>query len=188
MPLEWDLTCKILLEYCKILKVSPCCRNIKRIIFDSLTKFDGQRLIPVPEQQIRQIAGRAGRFKTAHEQGLVTCVRALDFPLLQAALKNQAPVPYRKAFIAPSFDDIERLQAAFPGFSLADILDAFVAFAQPPEHFCLSEMRTVRKLLQLLQGFDLRALELEDLFTFLSAPVKVESDTVASAFLSVRLK
>lgn len=150
-----------------------------------MTKFDGERLIPVPEQQIRQIAGRAGRFKTAHEKGLVTCAKVSDFALLKAALNKTLPTPYRQAFIAPTFDDLDRLQSAFPRFTLADILDAFVAFAQPPAHFCLAEMKTVRKLLQLLQGFDLRALELEDLFTFLSAPVKVESDTVASAFLSV---
>lgn len=165
-----------------------CARNIKRIIFDSLSKFDGQKVISVPEQQIRQIAGRAGRFGTAHEKGLVTCVSKSDFSLLQAALKNLSPTPYQQAFIAPSFDDIERLQEAFPRFKLGDILDSFVAFAQPPEHFQLAEMKTVRKLLSLLQGFDFKALELEDLFTFLSAPIKVESDTVASAYLSVSLK
>jgi ATP-dependent RNA helicase SUPV3L1/SUV3 len=142
-------------------------------------------MIPVPEQQIRQIAGRAGRFKTAHEKGLVTCAKASDFALLQAALSNTLPAPYQHAFVAPSFNDLDRLQAALPLFTLADILDAFIAFAQPPAHYSLAEMKTVRKLLQLLQGFDLRALELEDLFTFMSAPVKVESDTVASAFLSV---
>lgn len=161
-------------------------RNIKRVVFDSLTKFDGEKLIPVPEQQIRQIAGRAGRFGTAHEVGLVTCRRAKDFALLESALNNPHPVPYMQAYIGPSFECIERIQDAFPRFSLGDVLDAFFAFAQLPGHYRLAELFTVRKLLQLLQGFDFRTLDLEDLFTFLSAPVKVESETVASAFLSVR--
>lgn len=161
-------------------------RNIKRIIFDSLKKFDGEKVVPVPEQQIRQIAGRAGRFNTAHEGGQVTCVQKDDYALLAAALKNPAPVPYEKACLAPTFTDIERVQEAFPRFQLGDILDAFVAYGSFPEHYFLAEMKTVRKLLDLLTGINLKTLELEDLFTFLSAPVKVESETVAAAFLSVR--
>lgn len=105
--------------------------------------------------------------------------------MLAAALKNPTPVPYEQACLAPTFADIERIQEAFPNFQLGDILDAFVAYGSVPEHYFLAEMKTVRKLLELLIGVNLKTLELEDLFTFLSAPVKVESESVAAAYLSV---
>lgn len=145
-------------------------------------------MIPVPAQQIRQIAGRAGRFNTTHEVGLVTCANRFgdDFSILSAAINDPKPEPYTRAYVAPQFDQIDRIRTEFPDFDLADILDSFIAFTSlPGGHFCLSDMRSVRKLLELLRGIDLSALDLEDLFLFLSAPVKVELEEVVSTFLFV---
>lgn len=150
-----------------------------------MDKFDGRAVVPVAAHQIRQIAGRAGRFNTAHEAGLVTCARACDYPVLRAALKDAAPAPYQHACIAPNFAQIEQIQRAFPQFALTDILDAFVAFIQLPTHYFLSSMRTLRRLLVLLRDIDCRPLELEDLFTLVSAPVKPDDATVTASFLHV---
>ena len=150
-----------------------------------MTKFDGTSIIPVPAQQIRQIAGRAGRFNTKHEVGLVTCCQAEDYEILKAALTDPKPQPYKQAGIAPIFDQIDRVRQDFPKFDLADILDAFIAFSTLPSHYFLSEMRTVRKLLELLRGMNLSSVDLEELFLFLSAPVKTENEQVASTFLYV---
>lgn len=43
------------------------CRSIKRIIFESSSKFDGFRQRPLPIADIKQIGGRAGRYKSAHQ-------------------------------------------------------------------------------------------------------------------------
>lgn len=160
-------------------------RNIKRIIFDRLTKFDGNKIIPVPAHQIRQIAGRAGRFNTKHEIGLVTCSNSEDFGILEAALGDLDPKPYEQAGIAPVFDQIDAIRKEFPKFDLADILDSFTAFSCLPPHYFLTEMRTVRKLLEILRGMNLDDVMLEELFLFLSAPVKVENEEVAASFLYV---
>lgn len=159
--------------------------NIRRIIFERLTKFDGNGIVPVPAQQIRQIAGRAGRFNTKHEVGLVTCEKMEDFKILEAALNDLEPKPYEQAGISPLFTQIEAIRQEFPNFHLADILDSFCAFPSLPPHYFLTEMRSVRKLLEILRGMDLGGVELEELFLFLSAPVKVENEEVASTFLYV---
>lgn len=151
-----------------------------------MTKFDGQGISEVPAQQIRQIAGRAGRFNTKHEKGLVTCSRQEDYHILQAALKDLDPEPYKQAGIAPVFDQLDRIRQEFPKFDLADILDSFAAFATLPRHYFLSEMRSVRRLMEILRGMDLKGVDLEELFLFLSAPVKVENEEVAATFLYVR--
>lgn len=142
----------------------------------------------MPAQQIRQIAGRAGRFNTKHEIGHVTCSKAEDYPILKAALRETEPEPYRQAGIAPVFEQIDRIRQEFADFDLADILDAFVAHSTLPKHYFLSEMRAVRKLLEVLRGIDLSGVNLEELFLFLSAPVKVENEQVASTFLFVNIK
>ncbi|KAH7395032.1 P-loop containing nucleoside triphosphate hydrolase protein [Phaeosphaeria sp. MPI-PUGE-AT-0046c] len=40
---------------------------IKRVIFESTTKYNGTQWVPLEISDIKQIAGRAGRFKTAHQ-------------------------------------------------------------------------------------------------------------------------
>jgi ATP-dependent RNA helicase SUPV3L1/SUV3 len=42
-------------------------RSIKRIIFESTMKNNGTAFVPLEISEIKQIAGRAGRFRTAHE-------------------------------------------------------------------------------------------------------------------------
>lgn len=142
-------------------------------------------MVAVPAQQIRQIAGRAGRFGTKHESGLVTCRDPGHYAILAAALEEIDPEPYKRAGIAPTFEQIDRVRDEFPKFHLADILDAFQAFDNLPAHYFMNEMRSIRKLLDLLRGFDLTAIGLEDLFLFLSAPVKSEDEFVASVFQHV---
>ncbi|KAK9009537.1 hypothetical protein V6N11_036069 [Hibiscus sabdariffa] len=66
--------------------------NISRIIFSSLKKFDGfeQRYLTIPE--IKQIAGRAGRYGSKFPRGEVTCANAEDLPLLHSSLKSASPI------------------------------------------------------------------------------------------------
>ncbi|KAF2682110.1 P-loop containing nucleoside triphosphate hydrolase protein [Lentithecium fluviatile CBS 122367] len=41
--------------------------SIKRVIFESTVKSNGTKLVPLEISEIKQIAGRAGRYKTAHQ-------------------------------------------------------------------------------------------------------------------------
>jgi ATP-dependent RNA helicase SUPV3L1/SUV3 len=65
--------------------------NIKRIIFESLSKFNGEFQRPLTVSQTKQIAGRAGRFKTQWEQGEVTSLFQQDLHELQRKMKMTAP-------------------------------------------------------------------------------------------------
>lgn len=47
-------------------------RNIKRVVFSSVVKFDGKAEKFISVSQLKQIAGRAGRFNTAYANGEVT--------------------------------------------------------------------------------------------------------------------
>ncbi len=53
-----------------------CCvslnRNIRRIIFHSLTKYNGNEFCLLSSGHVKQIAGRAGRYGQDHTHGEVT--------------------------------------------------------------------------------------------------------------------
>jgi len=71
-------------------------RNIKRVIFYSITKpitnKKGEKEIDIiPASTALQIGGRAGRYGTAFEEGEVTTFNSSDLPLLKKLLKTQIP-------------------------------------------------------------------------------------------------
>ena len=47
-------------------------RNIRRIVFHDLEKFNGSELVTLSPEATKQIAGRAGRYGKAHSRGEVT--------------------------------------------------------------------------------------------------------------------
>lgn len=88
--------------------------RIKRIIFESLYKFNGTEDVVMSAAQIKQIAGRAGRYGTARDGtedgGVVTCMRKEDMDVLREALE----VPnreVRRAAIQPLPESIDELSS-----------------------------------------------------------------------------
>lgn len=117
-------------------------RSIKRLIFESTTKFNGLVYEPIPDHEIKQIAGRAGRYRTAAQAkelerdkregledfagsqnalkesitqniGLVTTLEDMDLPRLTKAMHNDAE-PVMSAGIFPPTSIILRFSAYFP--------------------------------------------------------------------------
>jgi len=84
---------------------------IRRLIFAAVEKFDGieTRMLTPPE--VRQIAGRAGRYGI-HEEGQVTAFEARDVRYLRATLDRFAPPDAeRPIWISPTDDHLRRLAA-----------------------------------------------------------------------------
>ncbi|KAK9086927.1 hypothetical protein Syun_029321 [Stephania yunnanensis] len=65
--------------------------NISRIIFSTLRKFDGLELRNLTVPEIKQIAGRAGRYGSRFPNGEVTCLNKEDLPLIHSALESSSP-------------------------------------------------------------------------------------------------
>ena len=106
--------------------------SIKRVIFNAANKFDGSRRVQLSIPQIKQIAGRAGRYRTAHDDknkttkavsavlpeegenvGLVTCLDEADLPIIRQALQTEPP-PLRKAGIIPPGEYLEEYSSQLP--------------------------------------------------------------------------
>ncbi|KAI1434448.1 P-loop containing nucleoside triphosphate hydrolase protein [Xylaria sp. CBS 124048] len=160
--------------------------DIKRVIFESTYKRDvsGYRQISVPE--IKQIGGRAGRFKTAGQAtetvtlgdksavpkpkppGLVTAIEPLDLAVLEKAFKSEVP-PLETAGIQPPTAAIERLSTYFPpNTPLSFILLRFRDIAKLSSRFHLCHMREALSIADLIQPFPMT---IYDRCVFLNAPV-----------------
>ncbi len=58
-------------------------------MFSSLEKFDGYSKRKLTVSEVKQIAGRAGRYKSMYPEGEVTCMDGADMQLLRDAMVCQ---------------------------------------------------------------------------------------------------
>jgi ATP-dependent RNA helicase SUPV3L1/SUV3 len=98
--------------------------KIKRIIFTSVTKWNGSEMVPISTSQLKQIAGRAGRYGTAadgeKDGGFATTLHDKDLDVLIEALA--APlIPITRAGLTHTPEHLAALVSTLPtariGFS-----------------------------------------------------------------------
>ncbi len=98
---------------------------IRRIIFATLEKYDGISERVLTPQEIRQIAGRAGRFGL-HEEGLVTALERHHLGLLKRSIERsdissvEGPI-----WISPTDEHLRRLSAIIGTARVGRLLQFF---------------------------------------------------------------
>ncbi|RMD43534.1 hypothetical protein DV735_g1592, partial [Chaetothyriales sp. CBS 134920] len=155
--------------------------SIKRIVFEGVTKFNGQTHEPISVSQLKQIAGRAGRYKpapdanannsdtkargdsartaeTAITPGLVTCLDENDLSVIQRALNTDA-TPIQHAGIMPPGQYLDEVASRLPeGLPFEYLLSRVCqAAATNPRHkICdiRAQLATARAI-EPVQGLDL---------------------------------
>jgi ATP-dependent RNA helicase SUPV3L1/SUV3 len=98
---------------------------IRRLIFSAIEKFDGVTDRLLTPYEIRQIAGRAGRYGI-HEDGQVTGLDARFLPFLRRALEGHAPAaPRGPIWISPTDDHLLRLSKIIGTTRISRLLQFF---------------------------------------------------------------
>jgi ATP-dependent RNA helicase SUPV3L1/SUV3 len=150
---------------------------IRRIVFSSVRKFDGIALRALTPQEIRQIAGRAGRYGL-HEEGQVTALDARDIGALRRAIEGRviSPAP-GPIWISPTDEHLERLAPIIGTTRVSHLLDFFRTrvLADDPELRIadLAAQIEIALALELVDGF--LALPLPVRATYSRAPVDLRS-------------
>lgn len=103
--------------------------NIKRIVFESLSKFDGERIAEVSPSSIKQIAGRAGRARSLYPDGEVTCLMKDDLQQLQRSMASKLGAT-RFAGVFPTFEILERFAALHPHLGFLAMVKHFFDVAR----------------------------------------------------------
>ncbi|XP_047311575.1 ATP-dependent RNA helicase SUV3, mitochondrial isoform X2 [Impatiens glandulifera] len=140
--------------------------NISRIIFSTLEKFDGIEIRPLTVPEIKQIAGRAGRYGSKFPVGEVTCLNAHDLPLLHSSLDSLSPV-LERAGLFPSFDLLQMYSRVHPQYGIRQILEHFVENAKLSPNFFIADCEEMLKVAVVV---DELPLGLHDKFLFCLSP------------------
>ncbi len=160
---------------------------IRRVLFSTLTKFDGQSDRSLDESEVHQIAGRAGRFGI-HEEGFVgvlkdaepTALRVLKELLAKAP---RAPLDF-KAPVAPNGWHVETISSRLHKTQLGEVLSVFMQQLKLDDaHFAVAELE---QMLELAAELDKSAsrLTLKERFIYAQAPVDMRTDALVQEFLS----
>eukprot|EP00435_Cladocopium_sp_Y103_P040531 s81_g11.t1 len=149
--------------------------QIQRVVFRSIWKFDGRATRQLTTTELRQLAGRAGRYGMT-SLGRAACCQGDDLPVLREALEgaSPSPTPPTRAALLPLPEQLEAfilsleadLQRPLP---FAELVERFLSIAQVPEDlYFLAQANHVIALARFLE--DVR-LPPQEKFVFCQAPV-----------------
>ena len=174
-------------------------RGIKRLIFETTEKFNGEFFDAIPSHQIRQIAGRAGRFSPVKKEtsddpnnqtqsqhmadisptrnlGLVTTMEQIDLPRVMSAMR-QEPEPLMSAGILPPSQVIARFANFFPpGTPFSYILLRLheLSLIHPRFHIC--DLRDAVRIADAIEPIE--NLTISDRIIFCESPASTSEETI----------
>ncbi|KAL1955522.1 hypothetical protein VTO42DRAFT_8476 [Malbranchea cinnamomea] len=167
--------------------------SCKRIIFESVVRKTPSGLQRLSISQVKQIGGRAGRYRTAAQTGaddsngqnvgFVTSLEDIDLPYIREALRAD-PEPIRQAGLIPPDHLIQNFADHFPpDVPFAYVLKRVLDIHKTHPRFFLCSLQDHDVVTTVLDG--IQGLRVEDKLCFSKAPVAgrdPETQKVVSAF------
>ncbi|KAJ5160219.1 ATP-dependent RNA helicase DHX8 [Penicillium canariense] len=160
--------------------------SCKRIIFETLIKRTpaGLQRLSVPE--IKQIGGRAGRYRPAGVHngsedssepnvGLVTCIEEVDLPYIQQAMGMEPP-PLRAAGLWPPDFAFQKFAAYFPrSVPFEYLIKRLMEIAQVNPLFFLCETDGQLQNAEIIDTVE--GLRIQDQLTLMAAPMETKDQS-----------
>ena len=174
------------------------------MIFESLHKYNGKEDVPLSLTQIKQIAGRAGRFgmqrttsdnttadpllpdETPAPGGSVTTLHATDLPILKSLLPLPLP-PITRAIIDIPSPTLSSLAALLdPETTFAELLEHASTLAVLPANTTLGGNRHRVQLADIIEPLR-DQLTMKEMETFTFAPVQYRDQRQVAIFQAIVL-
>ena len=186
-------------------QIDTLSRAIKRVVFESMYKFNGTHLAIIEAAHIKQIAGRAGRYRTAAQiegpaeylkpgqmtaslampasnLGLVTTLEEADLPALRKAMDRE-PDPIMSAGIFPPTSILLKFATYFPpstSFSYILLRLREISLKHPRYHLCvLKDQIAIADTIQAIQN-----LSIHDRIVFCAAPAPIKDKGIPAMLLA----
>lgn len=205
MQLVWDSTCKLRFLVFDLRVLNVYISKIKRIIFETMHKWDGKQSVPLSVSQIKQIGGRAGRYgvnsstsasgpdedltaDTARVEaaedlsnGVVTCLEEEDMSMLRAAMA--APMrPITKAALHPTSGQVEDFTSLLPATTTQQhVFEIFPIIASASPDYYIPSFNNNLKTSNLLK--DIPGFTISERWQLANSPVNVRDPEVVRAFV-----
>ena len=153
-----------------------------------MEKFDSGRMRHLYAPQIKQIAGRAGRFRVpgatsspADVGGTTTTIRSQDLPILVDGLSTQNP-PLTHAILWPPWRVFEKFSQQFPDRTpLATMIAQFAELGQTTSYYRILESESQIILSQAIEDID--DMDLESRYSITLAPVSTRNQDEIDLFI-----
>lgn len=173
--------------------------NIGRIIFTSMSKFDGTDTVPLTVSQVKQIAGRAGRFNSAYPHGYVTTYHANDLHYLHKCMlprqfktdtsmvaSNEELI--EQAGLTPTRELIEEFASRYDeNVKLSQILRQLEQWTRlDHKQYFLCPLDDQKVLADVIHS--VKTLSFQERYTFIQTPLNAEDDTSKQVFLQYVLE
>jgi len=151
---------------------------IKRIVFSTLTKHINSRSFDISHSEIKQIAGRAGRFKK-FPTGYVSCLSKVEDGLVKVNDALGAKLQQKKeCMVGPDLDIFNQVNAALknnglPVLMLSEFLRLFNTMTFKKPFYCV-ELKEMIELTEMVEEADQdNRLTSAEIFGFACAPVNL---------------
>ena len=164
---------------------------IKRVIFTTLSKFIDSKEIPISNSEIKQISGRAGRYKR-FPTGLISTLERVEDGLerIQEAMDEETPQK-DFAMVGPDLDIFAKVNAALetsslPELGLSEFLRLFNTMQFKSPFYCvdLKEMVEIAEMVEQSNSKSDTLLDSE-IFGFSCAPVNLGLPGHVQFFLTI---
>jgi ATP-dependent RNA helicase SUPV3L1/SUV3 len=151
---------------------------IKRIVFTTLSKFINSKEHRINNSEIKQIGGRAGRYKR-FPTGTITCLAKVENGISDIKLAMGDHLPQKqRAMVGPDLDIFSQVnraleQNSLPVLSLAEFLRLFNSMIFKHPFLCvdLKEMIELAEVVE--QANTENSMSIAEIFGFACAPVNL---------------
>ncbi len=156
---------------------------IRRVVFSSVEKFDGLAGRKINATEVRQIAGRAGRFGI-YPTGYVNAFEDDELIHLEHMLTTSDVTDLKKLPVAPSFTHLKEISHALHTNKISEVLNFFAdRIGIDSDLFEIAQLQTQSQL-GLLIDEHAPQLNLKDKFTFACAPISWDKPIERDYFLT----
>lgn len=151
---------------------------IKRVVFTTLSKFINSKEYPISNSEIKQIAGRAGRYQR-FPIGYATTLERVEngISMVEHAIDSELKQK-ENAMVGPDLDIFNKVNNALkinnlPDLKLSEFLRLFNTMTFKPPFYCvnLSEMIEIAEMVE--QADSKSVLSSAEIFGFACAPVNL---------------
>ncbi|KAJ3189610.1 ATP-dependent RNA helicase supv3l1, mitochondrial, partial [Irineochytrium annulatum] len=154
--------------------------NIRRVIFETMKKFNGKDNVKLSVSQVKQIGGRAGRFRTANETGYVTTLNNNDIKRLKQCMEIPMAPALTTAGLQPLLEQLEAFAEELPGETFSGLLDKFEDLARLDGDYFLCNLENQKAIADLIQPLPL---SLRDRYVLVAAPTNADDPYLAAITL-----
>ncbi|CAI2183490.1 16117_t:CDS:10, partial [Funneliformis geosporum] len=142
--------------------------NIRRIIFETVKKFDGKEIRYISIPQIKQIAGRAGRYGFDNPIGEVTALESQDMRYVQKAMQTPS-IELEVAGLQPTMEMVEQFAHQLSGIEQFEkLLEKFEDLARVDGQFFLCNFDSQKIIAKSIEHVDLT---IPERFIFATSPI-----------------